>query len=158
VPLRRDVAEIIWPFAFCLLALVIPRVAVRAWDDRERCSPRSGWVGRFGFVTAMVVVVLLTSSILALLHPFAVLARNGLLLVGIGLASTVLLSASARWIPVTLYPIVSWLLGARPGGEPAAGWAVLLHAPGSPVAARVALTMFLLGAAVYVVTGRPLRN
>lgn len=157
VPLRRDVAEIIWPFAFCLLAFTIPRVAERAWDDLERCSPRSGSRRRLGFVVASVTVVLLTSLALSLLHPFAVLFRNGMLLVGVGLASSVLLPASTRWIPATLYPILSWLLGARSAGEPAAAWAVLLHGSGSQVAAKAAAASFVIGSAVFVLAGRPLR-
>jgi hypothetical protein len=157
VPGRRDVAEVIWPLAPCLLALTIPRVAVRAYADQERCAPRSGWRRRLCFVAAVTASVIAACGLLALLHPFSVLVRNSLLLAGVGFASTVVLPASTRWIPPSMLPIVSWLLGARSAGEPPAGWAVLLHRPGSALATQASIAIFVLGAGLYVAAARPWR-
>lgn len=155
VPGRRDVAELIWPLAPCLFALVVPTVAARAHTDQERCAPRAGWARRLAFVAGLAAASLGLAGVLAAAHPFAVVARNALLLCGVSLAGTVLLSPSTRWIPASFYPIVSWLLGARSAGEPPAGWAVLLHEASSGAAAWTALTCFTAGAALYVWLDRP---
>ncbi len=156
VPGRRDVAELIWPLAPCLLAIVVPAAADRAHTDQERCAPRSGPRRRLVFVGALFATTLALASGLAALHPFVVVGRNTLLLCGIALAGTVALPASTRWIPPSFIPIVMWLLGARSAGQDPAGWAVLLHDPSSFPAACVAAVFFLAGAGLYVASERPL--
>lgn len=154
VPGRRDVAELIWPLAPCLFALVVPTVAA-AHTDQERCAPRSGWARRLGFVAGLVAASFALAAVLAAVHPFVVVARNTLLLCGVSLAATVVLPASTRWIPASFYPIVSWLLGAASPGEPPAGWAVLLHEAGSRPAAWTAAACLAIGAGLYVLVNRP---
>lgn len=156
VPGRSDVAELVWPLAPCLLALVVPMAAARAHADQERCAPRAGWGRRLAFVATLGVTSIALAGALALLHPFAVVLRNALLLSGLGFAACVLLPPSARWIPVAFLPIVMWLLGARPVGEDPAGWAVLLHASGSCGATWAAAVSFAGGGGLYVAVGRPL--
>lgn len=158
IPVRQDVAEVVWPLAPCLFALVIPGVASRAHTDQERCAPRSGWLRRAAFVAALATAVLLSAGLLAVFHPFEVVLRNGLMLVGLALAGTVVLPDSVRWIPVSFFPIVTWLLGARSAGQPPAGWAVLLHAPGSAPASWAAAGCLLVGTLLYVGADRPVRS
>ena len=158
VPGRRDVAEIIWPLAPCLLAIVVPTAAARAHTDEERCAPRSGRLRRFVFVAVLAVTALALGSGLGVLHSFTVIARNTLFLFGLGLIATVLLPSSTRWIPASFLPIVTWLLGARSAGQDPAGWAVLLHDGGSAVAAMAAAACFAAGAILYVAVDRPFRS
>ncbi|MGH9035144.1 MAG: hypothetical protein ACRD0O_05215 [Acidimicrobiia bacterium] len=158
IPVRQDVAEVVWPLAPCLFALVIPGVAARAHTDQERCAPRSAWRRRAVFVGVLGAGMLLAATLLSIFHPFSVVARNGLLLVGLALACTIGLPQSTRWIPVSFFPIVTWLLGARSAGDDPAGWAVLLHAPGSAPAFWAATGCFLAGTVLYVVAERPMRS
>jgi hypothetical protein len=158
VPGRRDVAELIWPLAPCLLALVVPAAAARSHNDQERCAPRSGPQRRLAFVGVLVVTAVALASGLGVLHSFVVVARNTLLLCGIALAGTVLLPPSTRWIAPSFIPIVMWLLGARSAGQEPAGWAVLLQDAGSAAAAVAALACFAVGAGLYVAFERPLRS
>lgn len=155
VPGRQDVAELIWPLAPCLLAIVVPAAAARAHTDQERCAPRSGPLRRLEFVGALVATALALASGLAVLHSFVIVARNSLLLCGMALAATVLLPPSTRWIPPSFIPIVMWLLGARSAGQDPAGWAVLLHDPASLPAACVAAAIFIAGAGLYVAVDHP---
>jgi hypothetical protein len=158
VPGRRDVAEMIWPLAPCLLAVVVPAVAARAHTDQERCAPRSGPCRRLAFVAALVVMAVGLASGLAVLHSFAVIARNTLFLCGMALAGTVLLPPSTRWIPPSFVPIAMWLLGARSAGQDPAGWAVLLHDSGSVPAAWVTAAFFVAGTGLYVTLDRCARG
>lgn len=155
VPGRRDVAELIWPLVPCLFALVVPTVAARAHTDQERCAPRRGWGRRLAFVTGLCGATVALATLLAIVHPFLVVARNTALLCGMSLAATVLLPASTRWIPVSFFPILSWLLGAPSPGNPPAGWAVLLHDASSGTAAWAAAACITIGAGLYVAIDRP---
>ena len=158
VPMRRDVAELVWPLAPLLLGFTVPSAAARAWTAEERVAPRSGWLRRLTFVGAVSGVAVVACASLTLLHPFSVLARNAALLVGVGLAGAVLLPASLRWFPPVMVPIAMWLWGARSAGEPAAAWAVLLHRSGSFPALWVAAACFVTGVVLYVLLPRPLAD
>ncbi|MGH9039134.1 MAG: hypothetical protein ACRDZ3_02780 [Acidimicrobiia bacterium] len=156
VPMRRDVAEMIWPLAPCLLAFTVPSVAARAWTAEERVAPRSGWLHRLAFVGGVTGLAAAACAALAVLHPFSVLARNTAFLVGLALTGAVLLPASARWVPPVMVPISMWLLGGRPVGLEPAGWAVLLHDGDSAVASWAAAVSFAVGLGLYVARTRPI--
>jgi hypothetical protein len=158
VPGRRDVAEMIWPLAPCLLAIVVPAAAARAHSDQERCAPRSGLMRRVAFVGILVATAIALAAGLGILHSFVVIARNSLFLCGLGLAASVLLPLSTRWIPASFIPIVMWLLGARSTGQDPAGWAILLHDGRSAPAAVAAALCFAVGAVLYIAADRPMRS
>lgn len=76
--------------------------------------------------------------------------RNSLLLSGLALTATVTLPAVLAWTPVVAFPMVCWLLGARPPGEPTPAWALLLADRGDVLAGVGALAAAGVGAIAYI--------
>jgi len=77
--------------------------------------------------------------------------RNGALLGGIALVSTVILPSRVAWMPPALLPMVTWLFGIEHGGI-ARPWAILMH-PGSSSAALIA-SVCALAAGLTLFIGR----
>ncbi|MFF6995079.1 hypothetical protein ACFY93_08990 [Streptomyces sp. NPDC008313] len=124
----------------------LDRTAVRAW-----------WPRRLAHLLALTA---LAAAVLALAVPghtqvfgAAGMVRNTLGATGLTAAGAVLLGARASWIPATLYLSAVYLSAASPrlNGQAALTWPVQ---PGpQPGAWAAAVTLFVLGTALYTVCG-----
>ena len=81
-----------------------------------------------------------------------VVSRNVVLLTGLAVGTVAVLPPSAAWVPATVVPLATWLLGTDTATRHQHPWAVLLAGRASTVAWVAALAT--VGAGVTAYTGR----
>jgi|GEM_PF-1282577 len=140
---RSSVQALLWPLAPVFLAACVP--ASLAWQARpqEQTSPRPHLELAARYVGLLAVACAVVVAVTPIDHR-AVIVRNLLLLIGMGLASARWLRSGAAWVPVILLSIITWLFGTQLGGEPEP-WAVLLAPRGDDLARTASATVLAAG-------------
>ncbi|GIU98725.1 MAG: hypothetical protein KatS3mg014_0341 [Actinomycetota bacterium] len=151
VPGREGVSSLLWPLVPVLPALAVPQVAGVVYREIERVSGKSSLGTRLG-CAAIITSLLGLFCLAGWRFDLSVLCRNAAFLLGVALAGTVF-SPSGAWLPVTVIPMVMWLIGTQPGGavDP---WAILLLPGSASGAARASYLVWITGTGFWLMSRR----
>lgn len=152
IPAADGASSVLWPLVPMLVVVAVPAVLASADRDLERTAARST-VQLRGTALAVCLVLVAAAVVPGQRFDLVVAARNAAFLIGLAAAGSALFPPVA-WVPVTVTPMVMWLLGTDPLTRRLAGWAVLLEPRTCVPASAVAYGAAAVGSAAYLARPR----
>ncbi|MGW1585828.1 hypothetical protein [Streptomyces sp. NPDC002386] len=140
-----------------LAAAVIGASLYSASDELDRTAVRPWWPRRLvqlGALTALAALVL-PLAVLGHAETFGppAVVRNTLGCTGVTAAAAVLLGARLSWLPAFGYVTAVYLASSGARGRAVTVWAWPMQPGAQPGAWAAALTVFVVGAALYAARG-----
>lgn len=155
-PFNSSVSVVLLQLPALAAGVFWPLVAVSPMQDLESAVPqgRLRWLRAAWFLTGAVALAGAGAAVylarwpdlwgVALSH-----VRNGLLGLGLGTVSGMVLPKQASWVPATAFLGACWLAGTTDNLGTAAAWAVPCYPAESAVAATLALGFAIVSGVVY---------
>ncbi|MGH8776421.1 MAG: hypothetical protein ACRDWI_15070 [Jiangellaceae bacterium] len=144
--------------ALPLVGAIIASIGLGGADEELERS--TAWRWRAARAVHVLVVAVTVAAVVGSIGPWEPstygtheIVRKAVACVGVVAASAVILGARLAWAPIFAYVVTVYFTAPRPLTNGTALWTWPVQPSGSPAAWTTAMTLFVLGMALYTVSG-----